>query len=99
MAVLKRVCEETPRPIREINPDIPDWLTAIIGKLHAKEPAERFQSAAEVSELLSQHLAHLQQPQLVPQPPTVLPPVRGPRRRRRVVLAAAGRPSSSLSSP
>src|SRR5262249_2494087 len=29
MAVLKRVCEETPRPLREINPEIPDWLEAI----------------------------------------------------------------------
>src|SRR5260370_25573461 len=26
LAILKRVVEETPRPIREINPDIPDWL-------------------------------------------------------------------------
>jgi WD40 repeat protein/tRNA A-37 threonylcarbamoyl transferase component Bud32 len=68
MAVLKRVCEETPRPIRDINADIPDWLVAIIGKLHAKDAAERFQSAAEVADLLSQHLAHLQQPQFVSSP-------------------------------
>ena len=33
MAVLKRVCEDMPRPIGEINPEIPDWLTAIIAKL------------------------------------------------------------------
>src|SRR5262249_9623870 len=26
MAVLKRVCEETPRPIREVNPELPPWL-------------------------------------------------------------------------
>jgi WD40 repeat protein/tRNA A-37 threonylcarbamoyl transferase component Bud32 len=71
MAVLKRVCEDTPHPIREINPEIPDWLTAIVAKLHAKDPAARFQSAAEVAELLSQHLAHLQQPQNVPQPACV----------------------------
>src|SRR5262249_5171080 len=68
MAVLKRVCEDTPRPIREINPEIPDWLCEIVAKLHAKNPAERFQSAKEVAELLSQHLAHLQQPNLVPAP-------------------------------
>jgi WD40 repeat protein len=71
MAVLRRVCEETPRPIREINPDVPEWLAAIVGKLHAKDPANRFQSAAEVADLLSQHLAHLQQPQLVPLPAAV----------------------------
>jgi hypothetical protein len=74
MAVLKRVCEETPTPIRETNPEVPDWLVAIIDKLHAKEPAERFQSAAEVAELLGQHLAHVQHPSVAPLPPT-LPPL------------------------
>jgi serine/threonine protein kinase len=57
VAVLKRVCEETPRPIRELNPEIPDWFTAIVGKLQAKDPAERYQSAAEVVALLGEHLA------------------------------------------
>jgi eukaryotic-like serine/threonine-protein kinase len=66
MGVLKRVCEETPRPIREINPAAPDGLVEVIAKLHAKGPAERFQSAAQVAELLSQQLAHLQQPTLLP---------------------------------
>jgi serine/threonine protein kinase len=58
VAVLKRVCEVTPRPVRETNPDIPDWLVAIIDKLHAKNPADRYQTAVEVAELLNQHLAH-----------------------------------------
>src|SRR5262249_19598589 len=71
MAVLKRVCEEPPRPIREINSDIPDWLCAIVEKLHAKKPEERFQSAREVGDLLEAHLAHLQQPSRVPLPPPV----------------------------
>ncbi len=71
MAVLKRVCEDTPRPIAEINPEIPGWLCEIIAKLHAKNPAQRFQTAAEVAELLSQHLAHLQQPSVTPLPPRV----------------------------
>ncbi|HEV3143576.1 MAG TPA: family 16 glycoside hydrolase, partial [Gemmataceae bacterium] len=71
MAVMKRVIEDTPRPVREINPDIPDWLEAIIAKLHAKKPEERFQSAKEVAELLEQHLAHLQQPSKVPMPAKV----------------------------
>jgi WD40 repeat protein len=61
MGVLKRVCEETLRTIREINPAVPDGLVEIIIRLHAKDPAERYQSAAQVAELLSQQLAHLQQ--------------------------------------
>ena len=68
MAVLKRVCEETPTPIRQTNPEVPDWLVSIIDKLHAKEPAERFQSAAEVADLLGRHLAHVQHPSVAPLP-------------------------------
>jgi WD40 repeat protein len=52
LAVLKRVAEEQPRPVHEIIPEVPDWLVAIIAKLHAKNPAERFASAREVADLL-----------------------------------------------
>jgi hypothetical protein len=65
MAVLKRVCEEMPSAIRETNSEIPDWLVAIVNKLLAKAPADRFQSAAEVAALLKDHLAHLQHPSVV----------------------------------
>src|SRR5207253_153342 len=70
-AVLHSVSEETPQPIRAINPDIPDWLVAIINKLHARKPEDRFASAAEVADLLGQHRAHGQQPSQVPMPPDV----------------------------
>jgi len=68
VAVLRRICDGRPHPIRDINPEIPDWLAEIIGKLHEKNPADRFQTASEVADLLEQHLAHLQQPQSVPRP-------------------------------
>ena len=88
LAVLKRVAEDTPRPIRQIIPEVPQWLCDVIARLHAKDPAERFQSAAEVAALLEQHLAHLQQPSLVARPQAVRSPRRaGPR--RAAVLAAA----------
>jgi hypothetical protein len=97
MAVLKRVCEETPRPIREINPDVPAWLAEIIVKLLAKDPARRFQSAKEVAELLEQRLAHEQQrptrsQMQQPDRPAPAPARRGPWRRAAaaaVVLALA----------
>ena len=60
MAVLKRVCDDTPRPIREITGEIPDWLCAIVEKLHAKKPAERIQTAKEVGELLAKYLSEMQ---------------------------------------
>jgi WD40 repeat protein len=54
LAVLKRVCEDIPRPIREIIPEAPSWLCDLISKLHAKEPDKRFQTAQEVADLLAQ---------------------------------------------
>lgn len=53
IAVLRRVADEAPRPLKEIIPEIPDWLVAIIDKLHAKQPAERFQTAKEVADLMT----------------------------------------------
>lgn len=52
VAVLKRVVEEQPRPIREIIPETPGWLVSVIAKLHSKKPQERFSSAHEVLEAL-----------------------------------------------
>src|SRR5262249_18476063 len=57
---LKRVAEDTPRPIREIIPEVPQWLCDVIARLHAKKPEDRFGSAQEVADLLSQYLAGLQ---------------------------------------
>jgi uncharacterized protein (TIGR03067 family) len=73
MGLLKRICEETPRPIRELNPDIPEWLAAIIDKLLQKKLSNRFQTAKEVEELLGQWLAHVQRPTTVPAPQTTAP--------------------------
>ncbi|MBC8114901.1 MAG: protein kinase, partial [Candidatus Saccharimonas sp.] len=71
MGVLKRVCEDAPRPIREGNADIPDWLAKIIIKLLAKATAHRFQTAREVADLLEQCLAHVQKPSAVSLPAEV----------------------------
>lgn len=78
IAILRRVCDDTPRPIREVNPDIPAALADIISKLLAKNPAARFQTAGEVADLLSRYLAHLQHDPLAPfqfersvDPPTI----------------------------
>src|SRR6202008_4654037 len=53
VAVLKRVADDTPRDIREIIPETPQWLCDIIAKLHAKNPDERYQSAREVADVLA----------------------------------------------
>jgi hypothetical protein len=53
LAVLKRVAEDEPRPIREIIPEVPEWLCRVIAKLHAKRPDDRFQTAREVADVLA----------------------------------------------
>jgi serine/threonine protein kinase/Leucine-rich repeat (LRR) protein len=60
LAVLKRVVEDAPRPIREIIPGIPEWLCELISVLHAKNPADRTISAQNVADLLAQGLVELQ---------------------------------------
>ena len=64
--VIHRVCEGTPPPIHELNPNIPDWLVEIVARLHAKDASDRFQNASEVAALLEQHLARLHDPTLPP---------------------------------
>ncbi len=91
VAVLRRVCDDVPRPMREVNPDIPKPLVNIIDRLLAKAPEDRFQTAQEVADLLLSHLAHLQNQAS----PTLRDPVSdGPatdRKARAAAAAPAGR--------
>lgn len=63
--VMRRISDVTPTPIRELNPEIPEWLCLTIEKLMAKDKVDRFDSAGEVSMLLENCLSHLQQPTTV----------------------------------
>jgi serine/threonine-protein kinase len=94
--VLQRIVTDAPRPIREQNPAVPAWLERFVGKLMAKDRADRFQTAADVAEVLERELAHLQNPTIGPAPSR--PWMRrkmwrwdawSARQRRAVVLAAA----------
>lgn len=61
LAVLKRVVEDTPRPLTEIIPEVPGWLCQIISRLHAKNPDDRFESTKEVGDLLQYCLSECEQ--------------------------------------
>src|SRR5262249_40935422 len=52
LAILKLICEQAPLPIERLNPAVPDWLVQVVNRLHAKNPADRFRSAAELAEVL-----------------------------------------------
>jgi serine/threonine-protein kinase len=81
LAVVRRVSDDEPRPIQEVNADMPVWLSGIIARLQAKDPSKRYQTAAKVSELLGQCLAHIQQPLAVPMPSDVCISTAKPARR------------------
>ncbi len=91
LAVLRRVVEDDPRPVREVIPEVPAWLAALIAALHAKDPAGRPASAREVADILA---AGRFEPRPAPAPaeppkaPEAVAVGRPPRRRRGVAAAA-----------
>ncbi len=89
LAVLRQVCDASAPPICGLNPAVPSWLVEIVARLHAKEPAGRYGSAAEVAGLLGGHLARVAgasgMPGAGPAPPPT--PRLAPGRRRVLVVA------------
>ncbi|MGI8977829.1 MAG: protein kinase domain-containing protein [Pirellulaceae bacterium] len=77
--VMRRITDDEPTSIRGINPEIPEWLCSIIARLMSKRAADRFASAAEVSDLLEKCLAHVQQPAAVPLPASLVTPSKASR--------------------
>src|SRR5204862_7196966 len=59
LAILKQITEKKHRPLRELNPDIPEWLAEMVDELLAKKPEDRYQSAADLAEVLDFHWTHL----------------------------------------
>jgi serine/threonine protein kinase len=51
LAILKQIADVKHRPLRELNPAIPEWLEHTIDGLLAKKPADRIQTAAHLAEL------------------------------------------------
>ncbi len=73
--VLRRITDDEPTPILNLNPSIPHWLCRLIERLHSKAPVARYPSAELVAGDLEQCLAHLQQPQTEAIPSSLLQPV------------------------
>lgn len=67
-AVINKVTNETPKPANTVNVDIPSVLNRIIERLMEKRPDDRIESASELETLLTQVLAHLQEPTQHPLP-------------------------------
>jgi len=91
-AILRRVSDDRPRALRDVNPEVPIALAEIIERLHAKNPAGRFQSAAEVAEVMGGYLSLLQRglPIATPQPKALPSSPRRSGRKRTAAGVALG---------
>jgi hypothetical protein len=48
ISIIRQICDREPESLSELNPDLPEWLRAVILKLLEKSPHKRFQSADEL---------------------------------------------------
>lgn len=65
--VLRRISDNEPRPIRDVNPDIPHWLVELIDRLLSKNPTQR-PTADEAHVLAENCLAHVYEPDRIAVP-------------------------------
>lgn len=75
MATLRRIVDEKPVAMDSLVPELPPWFCQIVERLLSKDPAQRFDSASEVKQVLEECLSHLQRPSSVPLPPALVPSV------------------------
>ena len=90
MAVLTSLAVDSPRPVHEINPEIPAALSDLIGRMMSKIPTTRPASAAAVRDELAAIEASMRAPtgSSLTVPATLLPPHRPSR--RNALAAGAG---------
>ena len=49
-AILLKIIQEEPRPLRQLDPTVPDEMVRIIAKALAKKPKDRYQSGTELAD-------------------------------------------------
>lgn len=62
LAVLRKITEQPPRPVHEINERMPTWLSCLIEQLMTIEVESRIGSAEQASKLLRDAWLHVRQP-------------------------------------
>ena len=70
--VLRKITDDQPRSIRDVNPEVPEWLCKLIEQMHSKSPGDR-PSATQVRDLLENCLAHVYQPDRISLPKELAP--------------------------
>jgi tetratricopeptide (TPR) repeat protein len=88
LAVIRRLSDEAPTPLRDVNPDVPEGAAAICHKAMARDKRDRFATAGEFADAVQAYLLDQVrgQPATASLPKLPAPP-RTPRRRWPVALA------------
>lgn len=77
--VIASVLRDTPRPLREVRPDLPRALEEFLARAMAREPGDRFASAlsmqAALSEIVGLIGSEISSPRIVPAAPSTLRPL------------------------
>jgi serine/threonine-protein kinase len=86
---LTKVASQPPTPIYQLNPDVPPELSEVVNRAMAKDPSERYQSAAEMRNDLVLVAAREDSGRRPTLPPETAVPVLNPRSARLVVTTLA----------
>lgn len=62
LAILNRICTQPHRPVREVISEVPETLEALVDRLLAKRPPDRFASALELRDACLQLLSERSSP-------------------------------------
>jgi tetratricopeptide (TPR) repeat protein len=94
LAILRKLSDEEPVPLRELTPEVPEGVAAICRQAMARDREARFSSAAAFAEAIQTYLVEglllRSEPLTLPPARPALPPPRRPASRRPVVLAMTG---------
>jgi serine/threonine protein kinase len=64
-----RHATEPPKPVRELNPAVPEAIQGVLDRLLAKDPAQRYATANQAARALKELLPQLREPAPPPEPP------------------------------
>ena len=70
-AVMRKIIDQSPTPLRQLSPSTPEWLGQVVRKLMHRNKESRVQTASEIQTMLEGCLNYIQQPSVLHLPAEV----------------------------